>query len=228
MSLVYNTPIKLVIFDNDGTLMNTEWVYSVAHKICTGEELQWDLKLQLMGKTPIEACRITCEQMGLKMTPEELLDQRTKIVEEYWPTIPLMPGAEKVVDELIKRKIHRAIATASVRSGFNIKASGHLDFVAKMDYTVTGDEVEKGKPNPDLFLAALHKFKDIKPEETLVFEDAPNGIEAATRAGMASVFVPDSHMDWKAALEQQGVHPTLVIPSLEEFDFSKWLWAPSE
>ena len=62
----------------------------------------------------------------------------------------------------------------------------------------------------------------------LVFEDSPSGIEAATRPGMALAFNPDSHMDWKAAIEQHGVHPTLVIQSLEEFDFSRLLWAQPE
>ena len=225
MSFLYDTPIKCVIFDNDGTLMNTEWVYTVAHKICTGQDLQWSLKLKLMGKTPIEACTITCNELKLDMTPEELCEKRTKIVEEYWPTIPLMPGAESVVDECIKRGIKRAIATASVRSGFNLKASGHLDFISKMDFIVTGDEVENGKPAPDLFLAALHKFPGIKPEEALVFEDSPLGIDAANRAGMPSVFIPDPNMDYQKALEDQGAKPTLIIPSLEEFDFSKWKWA---
>ena len=225
MSFVYETPIKCVIFDNDGTLMNTEWVYSVAHKILVGQELDWGLKVKLMGKTPIEACRITCEALNLKMSPEEYCEKRTKIVEEYWPTIPLMPGAEKVVDECMKRGIKRAIATASVRSGFNLKASGHLDFIAKMDFIVTADQVKNGKPAPDLFLEALHKFPGFKPEEALVFEDSPLGIEAANVAGMPSVFIPDPNMDYKKALEDQGAKPTLIIPSLEEFDFSKWHWA---
>ena len=91
MSVVYDTPIKLIIFDNDGTLMDTEWCYSVAHKEVTGYDLDWDFKVQLMGKTAIEACRMTCDHYGLTESPESLCERRTKAVERFWPTVPLMP-----------------------------------------------------------------------------------------------------------------------------------------
>ncbi|EAY12714.1 haloacid dehalogenase-like hydrolase family protein [Trichomonas vaginalis G3] len=223
--MLHETPIKLIIFDNDGTLMNTEWVYSVAHKICTGYDIEWDFKVNLMGKTPIEACRLTCEHYHLTESPESLCERRTKIVDQYWPTIPLMPGAQALVDELKKRGIKLSIATASNRPGFTLKSSGHKDFVAMMDVTVCGDEVEHGKPAPDLFLAALAKFPGIKPEEALVFEDSPLGIKAANLAGMPSVFVPDEHLDIEKSLADQQAVPTYIIDSLEHFDFNKFKWA---
>lgn len=205
--------------------MNTEWVYSVAHKQCTGFDLDWDFKVNLMGKTPIEACRLTVEHYGLKESPESLCERRTKIVNEYWPTIPLMPGAENIVNEFKKRGLKVSIATASMRPGFNLKASGHKDFVALMDAIVTADEVERGKPAPDLFLKALSKFEGIKPEEALVFEDSPLGIRAANLAGMPSVYVPDPNMDVEKSLADQDAHPACVIDSLEHFDFSKFVFA---
>ena len=168
-------PIKVVIFDNDGTLMDTETAYTVAHKETTGYDLDWDFKVQLMGKTALEACRLTCEHYGLTESPESLAERRTKAVERFWPNIPLMKGAQELVDELKRRGIKMAIATASSRSQFTLKSSGHKYFVAMMDHVVCGDEVKNGKPAPDLFLAALGKFTgyDIKPEEALVFEDSP-------------------------------------------------------
>lgn len=227
MSLVYNEPIKAVIFDNDGTLMNTEWVYSVAHKECTGSELTWDLKIHLMGKTPLEACKITCDALHLTESPESLCKRRTEMVEKYWPTIPMMPGAEKLIDELSKRKIRMAIATASQHKGFEQKSSGHRDVVAKMDHVICGDDVKHGKPEPDLFLAALNSWKEhIDPKSALVFEDSPLGIAAANRAGMPSVFVPDPHMDAESALKEYDAHPTLIIKSLEDFNYDNFKWEP--
>ncbi|OHT11869.1 haloacid dehalogenase-like hydrolase family protein [Tritrichomonas foetus] len=225
MSLVYNEPIRAVIFDNDGTLMNTEWVYSVAHKECTGSELTWDLKIHLMGKTPIEACRITCEALNLTESPESLCERRTKMVEEYWPTIPMMPGAESLIDELHKRNIRMAIATASNHKGFDQKSSGHRDVIAKMDHVICGDDVKNGKPEPDLFLAALGKWDGIDAKNALVFEDSPLGIAAANRAGMPAVFVPDPHMDAEAALKEYDAHPVLIINSLENFNYDLFKWA---
>ena len=53
MTFVWPTPIKAVIFDNDGTLLDTEWAYTWVHKEITGHELDWELKPQLMGKNAI-------------------------------------------------------------------------------------------------------------------------------------------------------------------------------
>ena len=94
-----------------------------------------------------------------------------------------------------------------------------------MDFTVCGNEVQAGKPEPDLFLAALNKFEGIKPEEALVFEDSPLGILAANRGGMPSVFVPDPHVDIEKSLMNEGASATYIIPSLHEFDFSKFIWS---
>lgn len=224
MEKVYNKPIKAVIFDNDGTLMNTEWVYSVAHKEITGQELDWSLKSQLMGRTPIEASRITVEALGLKMTPDEFCARRTELVDKYWPTIPLMPGVDNLVRELKRRQIPMSIATASNRPGFNLKSSGHLDIVELMDHTTTGDEVAAGKPSPDLFERALHKWEGILPENALVFEDSPLGIKAANKAGMPAVFVPDPKMNAEEALARENAVAILTIPSMEAFDFSLFEW----
>lgn len=221
MSL-YKTPIKLIIFDNDGTLMNTEWVYGVAHKMCTGHELVWDLRLNLMGRTPHEASKIIIDHYGLNETPESLTERRTKIVYQYWPSIPLMPGAKAIVDEFKKRALKMTIATASYRPEFDLKASGHKDFVALMDHVICADDVKNGKPAPDLFLKALSMFEGIKPEEALVFEDSPLGIRAANLAGMASVFIPAKDLNAEESLAQYNAKPTCIINTLENFDFSQF------
>lgn len=219
-------PIKCVIFDNDGTLMDTEIVYTIAHKEVTGFDLDWDFKVQLMGKTELEACKLTCDHYGLKESPESLSARRTKIVNEQWPHVKLMPGAESVVKELKKRGIKMAIATASSRKTFELKSQSHKDFVAMMDYVICGDEVEHGKPAPDLFLKALSMFKDlgIKAEEALVFEDSALGIKAANVAGMSSVFIPDSHVNVEKVLKDNEAKPDLIIPSFEKFDFNCVKW----
>ena len=105
-----------------------------------------------------------------------------------------------------------------------IGTMGELDFVAKMDHIICGDEVQHGKPEPDLFLAALHKWDGIKAENALVFEDSPLGILAANRAGIPAVFVPDPHMDAEESLRLYNAVPILTIKSLEDFDFDQFVW----
>ena len=226
MAKLWPHPIRAIIYDNDGTLMDTEWVYSVAHKECTGYDLEWDFKVHMMGKTPIEACRMTVEHHNLSESPESLCKRRTELVEKYWPTIPMMKGAEAMIKKIKEMGIHQAIATASNHKGFDQKSSGHRDVVAMMDHVICGDDVAHGKPEPDLFLAALHKWEGIAPESALVFEDSPLGIKAANRAGMPAIFVPDPHMNAEKALAEYDAKPLLTISSLEEFPYDKFEWSP--
>jgi pseudouridine-5'-monophosphatase len=217
-------PISAVIFDNDGTLMDTEWVYTIAHKEQTGEDLDWDFKRRLMGRIAIEVAHLTIEHCHLSITPEEFVSQRHELIGKYWPSVPMLPGAEALIKAVKARGIKMAIATASDKNSFALKSSGHKDIVDQMDHIVTGDMVKHGKPEPDIFLAALGKWPGIAPENTLVFEDSALGIAAANRAGMASVFVPDSHMNISEALSDQNAVPCVTIDSLEHFSFDQFDW----
>ena len=222
MSFLWEKPIQAIIFDNDGTLMDTESVYSICQKELTGIDLDWDFKVQLMGRTPIEACRMTVEHYHLKETPEEHLRRRNEFIYNYWPKVKLLPGVENVIEGFEKRHIPMSIATGSVLKEFELKSSGHKDMVSKMHHVVCGDQVERGKPFPDLFLAALNKFDSIKPENALVFEDSPLGIKAANSAGIPAIFIPDSHLDVEKALKDADAHPICILSSLEEFPWEKF------
>lgn len=222
MSLLWDHPIKAIIFDNDGTLMDTESVYTICHKALTGIDLDWDFKIQLLGRTPIEACRMTVEHFHLNETPEEHLKRRVEFIYSYWPKVKLMPGAENIISGFEQRNIPMSIATASVLKEFELKSSGHKDLVAKMHHVVCGDQVSHGKPAPDLFLAALQKFDSINPENALVFEDSPLGIKAANAAGIPGIFIPDSHYDAEKCLRDAGAQALLTIPSLEAFPWERF------
>jgi len=97
-----------------------------------------------------------------------------------------LPGAADFVDRCRRCELKVAVAT----SADLIKLEGNLDAihlpVQTFNATVTGSEVERKKPHPDLFLMAARRLH-LSPEHCLVIEDAPNGIEAATRAGMAAL-----------------------------------------
>jgi pseudouridine-5'-monophosphatase len=94
-----------------------------------------------------------------------------------------------------------------------------------MDHCTTGDDVSRGKPDPDLFLHALARWDGVRPDEVIVFEDSPLGVEAANRAGMPAVFVPDKQMVACGAFAGMTAKPVLTITSLEEFDFELFRWA---
>ena len=227
MQKVYETPIKAVIFDNDGTLIDTEWAYEWAHEQLTGHKLDMALKAKLMGKASYESCEFVINYYGLKEDVKEFSDRRTKLLENCWKDVKLLPGTEKVVNLFYEKKIPMAVATASRQHVFAQKTASHKDFYAKMDHIVCGNEVKKGKPEPEIFLLALSKWNGIKPEEVLVFEDSPLGIKAANNAGMASVFIPDPRLNIQEVLDAEKAVPNITIKSLEDFDMNMFNWANS-
>lgn len=98
----------------------------------------------------------------------------------------------------------------------DLKTTHHRELFKLFNHRVCGStdpEVKQGKPSPDIFLVAANRFSD-KPtsENCLVFEDAPNGVTAATAAGMQCVMVPDEHVP----LEMCKL-ATQVLKSLEDF-----------
>jgi pseudouridine-5'-monophosphatase len=108
-----------------------------------------------------------------------------------------------------------AVATSSGQDTYDLKVAKHAALFSMFSHVVTGGsdpEVKRGKPNPDIFLVCASRFKDCpKPELCLVFEDAPNGVQAALGAGMQVVMVPDEQTD-----ESLCKMATLRLHSLEE------------
>lgn len=104
--------------------------------------------------------------------------------------IPLMKGAKELIDFLHQENIKTCIGTTTPRVGTTnlLKVENMLD---DFDAIVCGDEIENGKPAPDIYLKCLDKFKDIDKSEVLIFEDGNAGAHATIAAGMRLVLVPD-------------------------------------
>lgn len=105
--------------------------------------------------------------------------------------LDLLPGAEFWLAELKKSGWLQALGTSAPRGNIDAVFAA-LEIEKFFDAVMSSEEVKAGKPSPDVFLAAAEKMK-IDPENCIVIEDAPAGIEAARRAGMKSVGVLTTH-----------------------------------
>ena len=113
-----------------------------------------------------------------------------------------------------------AIATSSLKRSYDQKVTKHQELFKLMSHVVCSDDplVKKGKPAPDIYLAAAQRFSSPpSPSNVLVLEDAASGVEAAKTAGMLCVMVPDERLDpARTKLADK------VIKSLDKLDLNEF------
>lgn len=178
----------------DGVLLDTEPLYTEATNEVLrefGKVFDWSLKIELMGRNPLESARKLLSALEVPLTAEQFLERERPILERLFETAPEMRGARELVQRLAQTGKRLAIATSSARRMFEIKSSRHAWFSA-FEVVVCGDHpaVREFKPAPDIFLAAAREL-GVGAERCLVIEDSLAGVEAARAAGMKVVAMPD-------------------------------------
>ncbi len=179
--------IKAVIFDLDGLLMDSEPLWGQVDFEMLGErgfKPTEELFRRRLGTGNKKTVEIYKEEFGLSDNVNAFAQERQervfKLLDQH---VPPMEGAETLVRSLADKEIKLAIATSGhhkERMQKILKELGISNFISAI---VTGEELERLKPFPDIFLHAAGKL-NVNSQDCLVFEDAPNGIEAAKAAGM--------------------------------------------
>lgn len=183
---------RLVIFDHDGLMVNTEDVVYAALVQLFGEygcAFPWEYYTTSLGMPVAEALAMYLRDLPLSLTIEELAAVRNERVRALTETdLRPMPG---LVPLLVALRAHGdllAVATSGTRSHISASLTrfGLTDF---FDAVVCIDDVARGKPHPDLILEVLHRT-GMEARDAIMLEDAPRGVEAAHRAGVFCIAVP--------------------------------------
>ncbi|KAK1267789.1 hypothetical protein QJS04_geneDACA006218 [Acorus gramineus] len=157
-----------------------------------GKDLDVEKEEARLGKMFRESAISIIEDYGLPLTVDEYAAEIMPFYIERWPQAKALPGADRLIKHLHKLGIPLALASNSVRKNIDTKISYQQDWKASFTVILGGDEVEHGKPSPDIFLEAARKM-GINASHCLVIEDSLVGVAAAKAAGMKVVAVPSLH-----------------------------------
>lgn len=186
--------IKAVIFDMDGTLIDTEKYYRI----------YWPKALAEFGFHMTDEQALAMRSLGRPFAPRQLKEwfgeeldyptvrQRRKELMEVAlqeDGIALKPGAKEILAYLRSKQVVTAVATATdlERAGKYLEQVGLKD---SFDCIISAAQVKEGKPSPDIYLYACEQL-GLAPEECIAVEDSPNGVRSAAGAGCKVVMVPD-------------------------------------
>ncbi len=197
MKPLATTPVAM-IFDLDGTLLDTEPLYTeAAQKVLDpyGHTYTLELKKRVMGGDSHRSAQLTIDEFGLPHTADEFLAERESYLEKLFPDAPEITGAGEFLSKAASLGIVLGLATSSHHHLCELKiAKRH--WYDRFRTIVCGDdnELHASKPEPDIFLLCASRL-GVNPTDVVVFEDSRNGIEAGKAAGMTVVGVRSPYTD---------------------------------
>ncbi|WDV44783.1 HAD family phosphatase [Clostridiaceae bacterium M8S5] len=178
--------IKAVIFDLDGTLVDSMWVWkSIDFEYLKDRlhDIPTDLIDDIEGMSFTETAVYFKDRFELEESVDEIKEEWNKLALEYYSNeVRLREGARDFITYLKENGIKMGIGTSNSRELAQAVLSSN-DILDYFDILITSCEAGKGKPNPDVFLKVAASL-EVKPDECIVFEDTYAGVLAGTRAGM--------------------------------------------
>jgi HAD superfamily hydrolase (TIGR01509 family) len=208
--------LKALIFDFDGLILDTETpevlVWQSIYKD-HGFELpvdEWQKTIGGYGISNFDAAEhLTLLSQGRLDSVSARVHHRKKI-DAIIHASPILPGVTRMIEQAREKGLQIAIGSSSPHSWVDTHAK-RLGIFDYFDHIICQDDVLPGrtKPNPDIFLKALDQL-NVKKDAAVVFEDSPNGVLAARRAGIFVVGVPNP------LTAKLGVTGDITVPSLAE------------
>lgn len=186
--------IKAVIFDMDGLMIDSERVTFDGYVIeCEklGYTMTKDFYKTLLGKPIAGIYDLFHKEFGEDFPIEDVIKRVHQYMADLFETkgVPLKPGLIELLQYLKANDYKTIVATSSNRNRVDVILN-NAKITSYFDDSICGDEVTKGKPNPEVFLKSCEKL-GVLPEESIVLEDSEAGIEASYQANIKVICIPD-------------------------------------
>lgn len=204
-----------VIFDMDGLMLDTETLAREAwfNTMRTfGIDLTDAVYLQVLGTTGARTREIFQEAYGADIPIDAMYDHKQQHIDAAIAQgrITVKPGLIALLDWLDANHIPKAVGSSTYRA-WVLKKLDAAGVLSRFEVIVGGDEVQYGKPAPDIFLKCAELLR-VLPAHCMVLEDSDNGVRAAHAAGMKCIIVPDLKPPADDVLPLAGA----VVGSLDE------------
>lgn len=189
-------PRAAVVFDMDGILIDSEPLFRLAAQSAArevGHHLSDEVYAMWMGLPPRAVEAAVLESMGPQFPMQAFRERFRDIWIAHTDThgVPAQPGIYELLVALREREIPFSVATSTERT--QAERSLSLAGLAPLIGTIiAGNEVQNGKPAPDIFLRAAAAL-NVAPEACVALEDSAVGVRAASSARMLTIMVPDLH-----------------------------------
>lgn len=184
--------LRAVLFDMDGLMVDTEPLYwEVAREMAArrGRVVNDDTLRQMMGRSRTESMTVYRNALGLAESVESLLEEReSAMLDRYARGVEPLPGLLELLAFLTQQGIRRAVCTSSPRKFTQVLLPA-IGVAASFEVMQTGDEVVRGKPDPEIYQRCLGRL-GLLGHEAVVLEDTEAGCRAGYAAGCRVIAVP--------------------------------------